>query len=134
MQKNIVKAVCIFTLVFFVMSMTGAAVCNLTPTKSTCTKNAGTCVTNSCASTSSTCPYLSANAAKTVATKSTCKFHCSTCSKYNKSCKKCKKCSHKIKVASKSKCTTGSCPLAALLALKVDVLPEVAKPLKVIIL
>jgi len=35
MQKNAVKAVCVFTLVFFVMSMTGAAACS----SSSCTKS-----------------------------------------------------------------------------------------------
>ena len=42
MQKNIVKAVCIFTLVFFVMSMTGAAACS-----GACT-SCKTCTSTSC--------------------------------------------------------------------------------------
>ncbi|MGB9133472.1 MAG: Ig-like domain-containing protein [Methanosarcina sp.] len=42
MQKTIMKTLCIFTLVFFVMSMTGAAACS-----------SGSCSSNSCSSSSS---------------------------------------------------------------------------------
>jgi len=34
MQRTIFKTICIFTLVFFVMSMTGAAACDITCSKS----------------------------------------------------------------------------------------------------
>ena len=91
MQKNFIKAVCIFTLVFFVVSMTAAA-----------------------------CPYANANPTKTAAKEKTftaksCKTgytctspickSCSTCKKSCKSCKSCKKVMKNGKAI--SKCNKG---------------------------
>lgn len=57
-MKTMMKTLCIFTLVFFVMSMTGAAACS-----------SGSCSSSSCSSCSSSC-----SACKTVAKADTFKF------------------------------------------------------------
>jgi hypothetical protein len=62
-MKTIMKTLCIFTLIFFVMSMTGAAACS----KSSC--STGSCSSCSCSSCSSSC-----SACKTVAKADTFKF------------------------------------------------------------
>ena len=89
MQKNFVKAVCIFTLVFFVISMTAAACPYKTPIKTAAKEKT-----------------LTAKSCKTGYTCNSpiCKS-CATCKKSCKSCKSCKKVMKNGKAI--SKCNKG---------------------------
>jgi len=67
-MKTIMKTLCIFTLIFFVMSMTGAAACSGSSCSSSC-KSCSSSSCKSCSSCSSSC-----SACKTVAKADTFKF------------------------------------------------------------